>query len=99
MVIVILTSNRIAGFLKSRFGNVIPGLKFSAVETTPTPTPRPTEIPTKGGITPGGSTKTYPTGQSTSNSQIPATGPEEFVYLLLAGSAGTGFILKKISSK
>lgn len=107
VVIVILTSNRIAAFLKSRFGNLVPPLKFSAVETTPTPSPTPTirltltptEIPTtttKGGVK---IYPTMPTGKSTPTGQIPSTGPEELAYVLIGGSAGLGFILKKISSK
>lgn len=115
VVIVILTSNRIAAFLRSRFGNLVPPLKFSAVETTPTPTlpPTPSIFPT--GTTTKGGLNTYPTSNPTENTkggissypsanstpmkQIPSTGPEELGFALIGGSAGIGFILKKISSK
>ncbi|OGG15634.1 hypothetical protein A3D77_01240 [Candidatus Gottesmanbacteria bacterium RIFCSPHIGHO2_02_FULL_39_11] len=99
VVIVILTSNRIAAFLKSRFGNLVPPVKFSAVETTPTPTLSltptiyPTGTTTKGGLAPS------PTTKSTPAAQIPSTGPMELAYVLIGGSAAAGFILTRISSK
>lgn len=88
LIIVILSSNRIAGFLRERFGKFLPA-NNTTVETTPTPTsfmegetPTPTLIP--------GTT-------STPSGEIPSTGPTELAYLILGGSLVVGLAFKKVS--
>lgn len=96
IVIVILSSSRIAGALKSRFGKLIPGLQFAGTSLTPTPTPfQVSPTPTKT-VT---SNYSGPTGKSTPNGSIPATGPAEVVWVLIGGSGAAGFLLRKFSKR
>lgn len=106
VVVVLLTSNRIAGALRDRFGKLIPPLSFlSAADTTPTPVPSPTvyvsRFPTgtasSGTTTTKGGLVNTPEAKSTPTGETPATGPETFIYLLLGGSFLAGSLLKKQS--
>jgi hypothetical protein len=95
IVIVILSSSRIAGALKSRFGKLIPG-QFAGAVITPTPTPfQVSPTPTKTVA----SNYSGPTGKSTPNSTIPATGPAEVAWVLIGGSGAAGFLLRKFSKR
>lgn len=95
LIIVILSSSRISAALRSRFAGIVPSLKPTTEDITPTPsieietpTPTPTVI--------------YGRGVSTNNpntKSIPATGPAELAWLVLGGSFFTGVALKKISTK
>lgn len=99
LIIVILTSNQIAAGLRKKFGNIIPSPKLiSGATVTPSVSPKmtvtPTLSPSGNGIYNGsskGGIKSTPSGQT------PATGPEDFAYLILGGSAGIGFIFKRFS--
>lgn len=93
LIIVILSSSRISQALRSRFGNLVPSLKPTTEDITPTPifeTETPTPTPT---VIYGQK------GNTNSAKNIPATGPEDLAWLVLAGSFLTGFTLKRISSK
>lgn len=92
VIIVILTSSQIAGALKKRFGKVIPEAKVISENITVTPIEEPAPSPTE---TPFYNGKK---GGSVSN-EIPATGPENIVYLMLGTSMAAGFAFKKLSSK
>lgn len=88
LIIVILSSGRIAGGLRDRFGKFLPISKTATTEVTPTPTieaetPTPTIV--------AGTT-------STPSGQIPATGPAELAYFILGGSLIAGLALKRISN-
>lgn len=97
LIIVILSSSRIAATLRKSVGNIIPGAKSTIENITPTPTikaetitPTPTVIisSNKGGtISKGGIT----------SGEIPATGPNDLLYLVLGGSVAAGIALKKLS--
>lgn len=100
LIIILLSSNKIATALRSRFGKFVPTLNVSGkISPTPTPTmalktPTPTKLPTiTAGQTGrfGGGEKGSPPGE------IPATGPSEVVWLILTGSALVGVTLKKLS--
>lgn len=102
LIIILLSSNRIATALRSRFGKFLPALNVSGkISPTPTPTmafktPTPTRLPTITAINQtgrfgGGEKGSSPTGE------IPATGPSEVVWLILTGSAFLGVTLKKLS--
>lgn len=88
VIIVILSSQKIAGSLRERFGGIIPFPKATTEEITPTPSPIIEEI------TPTPTTITV--GSSTPSDEIPATGPSEVVYLLLGGSFLLGTFFKNL---
>ncbi|MBM3283255.1 hypothetical protein FJY90_03285 [Candidatus Gottesmanbacteria bacterium] len=100
VIIVVLSSRQIGGALRARFGKYLPPLSpFSQEELTITPSPsliitEPTSTPeltaTPIGIYEGSQ-------RSGSTQQIPATGPENFVWLILGGSFLAGVSLKKIT--
>jgi hypothetical protein len=96
LVVVILSSKRIATTLRGWFGKYIP-----AIQTTEfSPTPTPTVTPTMGVLSPTPTPRknAFPTQQgSTPSSQIPATGPETVVWLLLGGGVTGGLTLRKLS--
>lgn len=99
LIIVLLSSNRIAASLRTRFGKMIPSLTPITENITPTPsmsqeTPTPTLTPTPT-IVYGNASKR--SNNSTKN--IPATGPADLAWLILGGSFLSGFVLKKIASK
>lgn len=125
IIIVVLSSNKIAGALKTRFGGFIPSLKPYAEKVTPTPSKyiamiSPTIAPTasytasftapdeKGGktggfgqITNGSKTSnrnTYAQKGATPAKEIPATGPQDLVLLMLGGSFLGGIVLKGLTS-
>lgn len=92
VIIVILSSSRISNALRTRFGGLVPPLKPTTEDITPTPiaetitsTPTPTTVygqpTTKGGA-----------------KSIPATGPEELLWLVLGGSFLAGVTLKQIAA-
>lgn len=96
LIIIILSSTRISNSLRSRFGNMVPSLKPTTDEITPTPTvEEQVQTPTP--------TPTIFYGKTTTNGKIvqniPATGPADLVWLVLGGSFFTGVTLKKITSK
>lgn len=89
LIIIILSSNRIAASLRERFGKFLPTTN-TTVDITPTPTmeseagtPTPTLIP---------ETTSTPSGE------IPATGPSDLAYFILGGSLIAGLALKRISN-
>ena len=90
LVIVMLSSGKIAGTLRERFASFIPNIR-PAEEITPSPTHFQEETPTP--------TPTVIYGSSTETSEIPATGPNEIVWLVLGSSMVAGLSLKKFSSK
>ena len=90
LIIIILSSGKIAGALRERFASFIPNLK-PAEELTPTPTVEmETPTPTI--------TLSYPRPSSSQSGEIPATGPNNIVWLVLGTSLVTGIGLKKLSS-
>lgn len=99
-IIVVLSSNRIASFLRSKFGSLIPPLKPTTEEITPTPilggvTPTPTPTPTS---TVGNSRRNSSGAKGGQVDTIPATGPAEVAWLLVGGSFLIGVSFKKFSS-
>ncbi|OGG00382.1 hypothetical protein A2Y99_00825 [Candidatus Gottesmanbacteria bacterium RBG_13_37_7] len=98
LIIVILTSSKIAGFLRTRFARFLPSNLKLTKQITPTPTPtvklilQPTIIPT---VSLQSASSVGTRNKSSSNGEIPATGPAEISYLVLGGSMLGGFILKK----
>lgn len=97
LIIVILSSNRIAGSLRTRFGKFLPSIKRSAETISPTPTPT-FEVKAKA-PTP---TVVYgeKIGDSTTipNGEIPATGPADLFYIVIGGSLLAGLSLKKLTT-
>lgn len=95
LIIVILSSSQISGVLRQRFGSFIPTLKPSIEEIVPTPTTPFIEekllAPTPSIIYSGGGKKGDLAGE------IPATGPEDFFWVILGGSFLIGVALKKIT--
>src|SRR3989338_1191000 len=98
LVIVILSSNRIAAGVRDRFGKFLPFIKSEsatqAIPPTPTPTIKKTafiSIPTPTLIIYG--------EKSTNSSEIPATGLNNVVWLILGGSLTLGGIFKKITCR
>ena len=93
LVIVVLSSTRIATSLRSRFGRFIPSLTATR-DASITITPTPTQTSKKTSPTP-----TVVIGKkSTPTEKIPATGPTELAWIILSGSLLTGATLKYISS-
>lgn len=101
LIIVILTSSQIAGALRSRFGNLIPGYKVANERVTPTPTKvtaTPTLTPTLGSrINSGTAGSTY--SNKSHAAQTPATGPSDLILVLLGSGGGIGLLLRKISQR
>lgn len=99
LIIIILGSNRIATSLRQRFANFLPKVSPTVTleEVTPTPISFGSLKPT---ITPISSPKVAgtTTAKSTANSEIPATGPTDFAWLILGGSGLVGLALKKLTS-
>ena len=100
VIIVILTSSKIAGALRSRFGGFFPTINtITTEEISPAPTlvlrneGLVEETPTPTPTTPPGQVKVT----STPSGNIPATGPAEVMWLLLFGSLLGGIALRKIS--
>lgn len=96
LIIVVLSSNRISAALRSRFAGMVPSLKPTTEDITPTPTieiETPTPTPT---VIYGGNGKT--SGNNQNAKSIPATGPAELAWLVLGGSFFTGVALKRIST-
>ncbi len=104
LIILVLSSKRLAAFVRSRFGRYLPQTTpFSALNTTPTPTqqlqkitPSPTKSVQSSPQVKGGETAKTVNNVKTPG-EIPATGPTEVVYILLSGSFLGGVALKKIS--
>ena len=99
LIIILLSSNRIATTLRSKFGKMIPSLSPITENITPTPTfieetPTPTLTPTP--------TVVYGNTNKRSNNStksIPATGPEDLAWFILGGSFFSGIVLKRITAK
>lgn len=99
LIIILLSSNRIASTLRAKFSKFIPSLSPITDNITPTPTiieetPTPTLTPTPTIVY--GNTNKRP-NNSTKN--IPATGPADLAWLILGGSFLSGITLKKIFGK
>jgi hypothetical protein len=105
LVVVILSSNKIGSFLRQKFGKIVPTSILPYSQPSPTPTKIPV-IPTsiiynnsQTFQTQSQNNNNYYTKKSTSSNQIPATGPEELVWLIIGGSFATGITLNKFISK
>ncbi len=99
LIIVILSSSRISAALRSRFGKFLPPLTPTVEETSLTPTPTVLETPTPTIVYGRGTNGTSNKSGTASAKTIPAAGPADTVWLLLAGSFSAGVILKKIAGK
>lgn len=101
LIIVILSSSRISTALRSRFGKLLPPLTPTVEEAslTPTPTVLETLTPTPTVVYGRGTNGTVNKGGTASPKTIPAAGPADTVWLLLAGSFFAGVTLKKIAGK
>lgn len=91
VIIVILTSSRIAGSLRSRFGGFFPTVNTTTTEEISATPPPPAETPAPAPITPPGKEKVT----STPGGTIPATGPPEIMWFLLGASFLSGLSLRK----
>lgn len=100
LIIVILSSKRIADSLRARFGKYLPSpftiQQEAKTSTSPTPAKfaeiNQTPIPTNVNEQPaekGGSTAT----------ETPKTGPAEYMWFAISGGAAAGLILRKVSQK
>ncbi len=91
VIVIILTSNKITASLRQRFGNILPTPKVTTEEITPTP------IEEAITLTP---TPTFFSGSSsTPSNEIPATGPNDFMWFILGISLITGLTLRNIKTK
>lgn len=99
VIIVILSSAKIGGFLRTRFGRFLPVSLQNTSKVTPTPTviTTPTPILT---LTPSPVpvSKTNGKIKAAQSDEIPATGPNELVWLVLGSSFFIGISFKKIAS-
>lgn len=96
LIIIILMSGQIAGALRSRFGNFIPGgTKVSDI------TPSPTKSPVKLTVTPtpGNGNGSVYRNNKINTGQTPATGPADLAYVIMGAGSGLGLLLRKISSR
>ncbi|MCJ7740794.1 hypothetical protein MUP32_05800 [Candidatus Microgenomates bacterium] len=113
IVIVILSSGRIAVALRSRLGQFFPFMKSTSLTTppkiTPTLTPSavykisPTSMPSPTLSAFYGGQNTTKGGQNTTKggvttAEIPATGPNDLLWVILGGSTAIGYSLKKLSN-
>lgn len=107
LVVVILSSKRIATTLRSLFGKYVPGVQnIEEVTPSPTLTPFPTlkassPTPISNRIaSPTPNLRKYPatTQKSSLSDTIPSTGPESVVWLLLGGGLTSGFTLRRWGS-
>lgn len=99
IIIVILSSAKIAGGLRARFGKYLPGGTITSdISITPevmptlTLTPEPTTtapVTNKGG---------QPVSKSSPTSETPATGPAETAWLIISGSLLTGIGIRNFGS-
>lgn len=101
IIIVILSSAKIAGGLRARFGKFLPGgTVTSNISATPsvmpsaTLTPKPTMTVSAPVTNKGG----QPVSKSTPTSETPATGPAETTLLIISGSLLTGIGIRKFVS-
>jgi hypothetical protein len=105
LIVVILSSNKIGVFLRDKFGRFLPSSIVQTAKISPTPikslTPTINPITTitpnvqvynNTGVSKGGI-------QSSPSNQIPATGPEELVYVIISGSFFTGFAINRLASR
>lgn len=93
LIIVILTSSRIAGTLRQKFSAFLPSMSVTTLTPTPTVTQK-TFTPTP---TPARQTGGTATANSTPNGEIPATGTSDWIWLLLGGSLLVGISLNRLS--
>lgn len=109
LIIVILTSSKISSALRQRFAAFVPSMKLANIQGgTPTPTgffemtltltPTPTTVIRSPGTKTSNSVQNTTKGGLASR-EIPATGPEDLVWLTLGGSLTAGVFLKKISTR
>ena len=95
LVIIVLSSNKIADFLKNRFGRYFPtpsavSVQESNVIVTPTPTQ------TNG--FPVSPTLEYKSDNEKAT-EIPKTGPSEIMLVVIGGSLVAGTVIKTVSKK
>lgn len=91
LIIVILSSKQIAKALRDRFGRLLPAAKVTTEEIAPTPTIIEAETPTP---TP----ETKEQKETTSVKEVPATGPNDMLWIVLGGSLIAGITLKKFTT-
>jgi hypothetical protein len=102
IVIVVLSSGRIAGALRSRFGgffptpNILSDSSSQTLQSTPTPThaPQPTMSPTNAPKP----TVTVTNRQSVPIRETPATGLETIFFITTSLGLGTGLYLRRKTS-
>lgn len=102
VAIILLSSNKIASSLRSKFSGVLPPIGVTG-KITPTLHPSPTSsfsmitpAPTVAYIKPT-SAPVY--SSSSPNGEIPATGPADLAWMLLGSSATIGVALRMLSKK
>jgi len=106
VIIVILSSGRIAAALRARLGQFFPFMKSTSLTTSPkvSPTLTPSAVykisPTS---IPSPTLSAFYGGQNTTKggittTEIPATGPNDLAWVILGGSTAIGYSLKKLSS-
>ncbi|MBI3954912.1 hypothetical protein HY338_00580 [Candidatus Gottesmanbacteria bacterium] len=102
IIIVILSSTKIAGALRARFGKFIPGgTVTSDISLTPTnimPTITITPKPTNKVSVPSTNKGGQPVSKSSPTSETPATGPAETAWLIISGSLLTGIGIRKLGN-
>lgn len=99
LIIVIISSGKIAGALRDRLGKIIPGFTLSSgVKLTPTVTPTKSSAPTVT-PTPTSQAKYQSNAKSSVSGEIPATGPESFSYILISASLLGGIYLKRFAKR
>jgi hypothetical protein len=106
IIVLVLSSKRIAGFLRSRFSRFLPSSITTEEQITPTPTPISSlvDITKKGKLqkstpTPIRSPQIALKKGAPPTGEIPATGPAEVVWMLLGSGAAGGIIIRKLSSR
>ncbi len=99
IIIVILSSAKIAGGLRARFGKFIPGgTVTSDISITPSAAPTATLTPKPTVTAPSTNKGGQPISKSSPASETPATGPRETAWLIISGSLLTGIVIRKLGS-
>ncbi len=95
VIIVILTSNKISSAIRQRFGKYLPSTQVITEGVTPTPT----IVEVTASPTPFDYSGNSSTNSSTPTGEIPATGPNDLMWLILVTSLIAGLSFKKFGSK
>ncbi len=99
IIIVILSSAKIASGLRARFGKFIPGgTVTSDISITPSVVPTVTLTPKPTVAAPSTNKGGQPVSKSSPTSETPATGPAETAWLIISGSLLTGIVIRKLGS-